>query len=315
MAQMNRASIAAVLLLATLGAAHADAADCTLKLVASYDMEPTTLVIAVPLVIAGKQRYVSLDTGSFGSWATKKLVNDAQLETHTIRSDMKIYGARDRVTKYVVVPSVDIGPIHQSASNFMLEPGDMGDLSASLGNNALAQFDIELDFGARKVKFFSQDHCDGRVVYWTKAYTELPFTMMDELIHITMTLDGHDLDTVFDTGTTYTYINKRVLVGTFGRDASSLKEATLGGGGKVHAAPFESLSIGGVTFPHPSLIVMEDTMREFAKEDVPLKEQNQAGVILAHFPHLLLGLDAISHLHLYIAFKEHKIYVTAADAH
>jgi hypothetical protein len=34
-----------------------------------------------------------------------------------------------------------------------------------------------------------------------------------------------------------------------------------------------------------------------------------------HFPHILLGLDALSHLHFYIAFREHKIYVTAADAH
>jgi hypothetical protein len=83
----------------------------------------------------------------------------------------------------------------------------------------------------------------------------------------------------------------------------------------MHSAAFHSLSIGGVTFPNPSLFVMEDKMRELAKDDVPVKDQNPAGVTLAHFPHLLLGLDAIRHLHVYIAYKERKIYVTAADAH
>lgn len=290
------------------------AEDCALRMIANYDMANTNKAVVIQIPMAGKPRYTMLDTGSFASWVTQKFIDDDKLELHNITA-MKVYGAHDRAQNYVVIPSVDIGPIHQSTSNFMVEPEkDMGQISAALGNNALAQFDVEFDFAARKVKFFSQDHCEGRVVYWTKAFTVLPFSLLDDQVHIVMTLDGHDFDTVFDTGTSYTYVNNRVFLGVFGGDESSEKDVTIDGK-KRKAAAFKSLSVGGVTFPNPSLLIMEDKMREFAKEDVPLKEQNQTGVTLMHFPHILLGLDALSHLHFYIAFKEHKIYVTAADAH
>jgi hypothetical protein len=308
----KRIFFAATLSLLVASTAHAE--DCSLKLVASYDMVAPDSVVAISMVMAGKPRYVTLDTGSFTNWVTQKFVDDDRLETHDITA-MKIYGAHTRAEKYVIVPSVDIGLFHQPASDFLVEPmKDTGELSAALGNNALEQFDIEFDFAGRKVKFFSQDHCEGQVVYWTRAYTVLPFHMPDQTIHIEMTLDGQDLDTAFDTGTSMTYLNERVLIGTFGRDTSSEKEITLYGR-KFHSAPFKSLSIGGITFPNPSLLVMQDKMRELAKEDVPVKDQNQAGVTLTHFPHLLLGLDAMRHLHFYIAYKERKIYVSAADAH
>lgn len=303
-----------VVALSCLAANVACAEDCSLKLIASYDMVPSNTVLVIPMMMAGKTRYTMLDTGAFGNWVTQKFVDDDKLEQHDITT-MKVYGAHDRSEKYVVVPSVDIGAFHQPASNFMvLEAKDPGQISAGLGSSALAQFDIELDFAAKKVNFFSQDHCEGKVVYWAKAYTALPFDMSDQRIHIEMTLDGHDLDTLFDTGTNFTYLNERVLIGIFGRDQAGEKEVTINNR-KMHSAAFHSLSIGGVTFPNPSLLVMEDKTRELAREDVPIKDQNQAGVTLAHFPHLLLGLDAIQHLHVYIAYKERKLYVTAADAH
>jgi hypothetical protein len=310
---MGSARIAAAAFLAMFAANGARAAQCELKLIASYDMVPSDSIVVIPMTMAGKSRYVTLDTGAFGNWVTQKFVDDDKLETHNITA-MKVYGTQDRTEKYTVVPSVEIGAIHQPDSNFMVMSGDFGELSAGLGTNALAQFDIEFDFAAQKVKFFSQDHCEGQVVYWTKEYTVLPFSLPDRSMHIDMTLDSHTLDTGFDTGTTYSYINERVLVGTFGRDPSSGKEITLEGQ-KMRSAAFHSLSIGGVSFPNPSLLVMRDKMRELAKEDVPVKDQNQAGVNLMHFPHLLLGLDAIRHLHIYIAYKERKIYVTSADAH
>lgn len=307
-------TIWALAALSLFAASNAYGEDCSLKLIASYDMVPSDTVLVVPMTMAGKTRYTMLDTGAFGNWVTRKFVDDDKLELHDITT-MKVYGAHDRSEKYVVVPSVDIGAFHQPASNFMvLEAKDPGEISAGLGSSALAQFDIELDFAAKKVNFFSQDHCEGKVVYWAKAYTALPFNMSDQRIHIEMTLDGHDLDTLFDTGTNFTYLNERVLIGIFGRDQADEKEVTINNR-KMHSAAFHTLSIGGVTFPNPSLLVTEDKTRELAREDVPIKDQNQAGVTLAHFPHLLLGLDAIRHLHVYIAYKERKLYVTAADAH
>ena len=274
--------------------------------------------IVIPVTIAGAPRYTTIDTGSFANWVTESFVDEAKLERQPIRQDMSVYGAEDRVTSYVIVPSVDIGQVHQGLSKFMVLPhSDKAKLKAGLGGSALEQFDIEFDFAAKKVKFFSQDHCEGRVVYWAKSYTAIPFKMVDDRVQITMTLDGHDFDALLDTGTAYTYVNTRVASNVFGYDEHSpnVKQVTLAGELQTLLSTFESLSIGGVTFPKPSLLLHSDTVRSMARLDVPVKDQNQAGVTLAYFPHLLLGLDALRQLHLYMAFKEHKIYVTAAGAH
>lgn len=315
----GRIALACSMLLVLCAALPALAADCGLKLVASYDMlaeaKPT---IVIPVSMAGAPRFTTLDTGSFANWVTESFVDEAKLERLPIRQDMNIYGAKDRVTTYVVVPSVDIGAVHQSQTRFMVLPNSRKTkLAAGFGNSALAQFDVEFDFAAGKVNFFSQDHCEGQVVYWAKSYTAIPFKMINDQIQITMTLDGHDFDTLLDTGTTYTYVNSRVALNVFGYDEHSpnVKQVMLPGDYKPYAATFGALSIGGVTFPKPSLLLHADTVRDMARDDTPVKDQNQAGVFLPHFPHLLLGLDALRQLHLYIAFKEHKVYVTAAGAH
>lgn len=318
-ARANKNAVATALLLTLCAAGPALAADCALKLVASYDMVADAgSMIVISVNIAGAPRYTTIDTGSFANWVTESFVKEAKLERRSIRQDFQIYGAEERVTDLVTVPSVDIGQVHQGASKFMILPNsEKANLAAAFGSSALEQFDVEFDFAAKKVNFFSQDHCEGQVVYWTKAYTAIPFKMVDDRMQITMTLDGHDFDTLLDTGTTYTYVNQRVALGVFGYDEHSpnVKQVTLAGGYKPYAATFQSLSIGGVTFPKPSILLHADNERGMAREDVPVKDQNQAGDFLPHFPHILLGLDALRQLHLYIAFKEHKVYVTAAGEH
>lgn len=315
---MRKIAIVAATLALVIAATSAHGAECGLKLIASYDISRDVKgAIVIPLKIAGKTEPVLVDTGAFGNWVTESFVNESKLPQHSIREDMKAYTVRSRITKYVTIPSVDIGPVHVENTDFTVWPDVQKGIAGALGINALQQFDIEFDFAANKMNFFSQDHCEGQVVYWAKSYAVVPFKMASEDIQLTMTLDGHDFDTKMDTGSTYTYVNNRAVLGTFGYDENSpnIKEVTLSDGDKVRTATFNSLSIGGISFPKPSLLVHNDSVRSLAKDDVPVKDQNQAGVTLAHFPHVLLGLDALRQLHLYIAFKEHKIYATAANAH
>jgi hypothetical protein len=113
---VSRAKIAAAVFLAIFAANGACAAQCELKLIASYDMLQSDSLVVIPMVMNGKTRYVTLDTGAFGNWVTQKFVDDDKLQTHDI-TGMKIYGARDRTEKYATIPSVEIGPVHQPASN------------------------------------------------------------------------------------------------------------------------------------------------------------------------------------------------------
>jgi hypothetical protein len=73
--------------------------------------------------------------------------------------------------------------------------------------------------------------------------------------------------------------------------------------------------MGAVTFAKPSLLLSADDVRRVARHDIADKDKTRAGIVLPHLPHLLLGMDALRRLRLYIAPKEHTIYIIAVDAH
>jgi hypothetical protein len=61
---------------------------------------------------------------------------------------------------------------------------------------------------------------------------------------------------------------------------------------------FKSLSMDGVAMNNPQLIILPD------------EHSSQLG----HYGKMLLGMKQLSHLHLYIAYKEQILYVTSAEA-
>jgi predicted aspartyl protease len=53
-----------------------------------------------------------------------------------------------------------------------------------LGPDIMSNYDVDLDFADAKFSLFSQDHCPGKVVYWTKdAHAAIPVTL-DHYWHI-----------------------------------------------------------------------------------------------------------------------------------
>ena len=76
-----------------------------------------------------------------------------------------------------------------------------------------------MDFGARRLTTFSPDHCQGRVVYWpADRIAVVPITESHNLIIIPVTVDGHTLNAVMDTGSQYTVMNMEVANQLFGLD-------------------------------------------------------------------------------------------------
>src|SRR6185295_19731677 len=57
----------------------------------------------------------------------------------------------------------------------------------------------ELDLGHGKLNLFSQEHCSGKVVYWTPSWAMAPMTYQSTGIYtIKMLLDGQPVDVAFD---------------------------------------------------------------------------------------------------------------------
>ena len=295
----------------------ASAEQCQLKLIASLDMvENPYGELLIPIGIAGTSQTMLLDTAGYSGSLVDNVADALKLEHKAMSPVVSVYGSGgEKFDRYVTVPSVNIGPVSAQNVNFLLIH-KMGMAAGTIGPDVLRSFDIDLDFGKKKVNFFSPDHCKGQVVYWTSSYVAMPMKILESgHIEITANLDNHDLQTTFDTGTTRSTLSLPVARSTFDVDEKSANVSRIRGAdaNPVYRANFKNLSLQGISVPNPTVDLIPDAVYVRANQDVPDRERYLPG--LPHIPDLILGLDVIHQLHVYIAYQEHMLYVTAADAH
>ena len=163
--------------------------------------------------------------------------------------------------------------------------------------------DFELDFSNRKLNFYSTKHCaGGGVVFWTTKYSAEPLirTPMGNLI-FPIELDGRRLEAVISTTNWQTAIRREVLRSLYGFDGES-QEMTLSGIGfnnrKVRVRAIEQAAPASCVLTSHRTGAFFFEGRECRGIEAPV----------------LLGLDVVSHLHLYVATKEQVVYFSDADA-
>jgi Aspartyl protease len=309
---------------AALFASSAAAQDCKLtemsSLPMSFDGDGSLLV---PVSIDGTAHKMAVVPGaSFGA-VTQTLVDALSLKAQPITRTRGIYfGGDERPKTFVTIPSLKLGMEEATYTAFVVDPTITSDdpaLAGVIGADILKHFDLDFDFAAGKFNLFSPDHCEGKVVYWSPAaYVEAPMqTTATGSIGVTMTLDGHDVAATLDAGSTGTQMTLREAAAVFGIDEHSPNVETFTKNGRTgYRAHFKSLSISGITVLNPEIYLVEDKLGEQVRKELEDEKlngyQGNSGLIT---PHLVVGLNVLRHLHLYVAYKEHKIYATAADAH
>jgi hypothetical protein len=79
---------------------------------------------------------------------------------------------------------------------------------------------------------------------------------------------------------------------------------------------FKSLSIGGLTINNPLIYILPNLAQQrFHHNHLGMADLDPQYAPRLDSPDVILGMDVISKLHLYISYKEQKIYLTSADAH
>lgn len=99
------------------------------------------------------------------------------------------------------------------------------ELSGTLGPSLLANYDVEIDPAHQKLNLFSQEHCAGKVVYWTRSAVAAVLIRLDDFLHIILpvTLDGQYFEATLDTGSSISQLVYEIAEDKFGWD----KDATL----------------------------------------------------------------------------------------
>lgn len=300
--RMRKLSLIAMSLAAALfasGAARADEENCKLGRYASL---PITIDesggVTVPIKVEDQVQNMLVDTGGAFSMLTESAAARLKLFRMAIPlAWMEMFGGR-KLDHYVTAHSMEIAGAHVHDRDFVLIPDDAlpPGVDGILAPDILQVFDVDFDFAASKLNLFSQEHCEGKVVYWTHdPHAQIPFKLDDDRhIKIDLQLDGKDVSTILDTGSDLSLLSLETAEDLFGFDEATLKK------NKYHY-PFKTLTLQGVIVNNPDILLVPDDKS---------KIMGDIGQ-----PKMILGMGILRQLHLYIAYREHNIYVTAATAH
>ncbi len=300
------------------GVVHAE--DCSLKQMASLDMVGASESrIVIPVIVDGTPRKFLVDTGGAYSEISDALVTELGLHKQAISGE--VYSVSGTVLRTAVtVPSLLIGP-NEAKGVHLLVDADMDDgIDGIISPDLLQIFDVDIDVANKKLNLFSPDHCEGKVVYWAHAYSEASFKLKDGF-HITFdaALDDQVMSAIMDTGSSQTWLSAYNANRLFSVDASApdveKADFTLGNA-PVFRRRFQSLSVSGLKVQNPMVYIRPAVDEKAFNTEHTGKNVHDAiyGYSLETLP-LIFGMNIISKLHVYIAYKEHKLYVTAAGAH
>ncbi len=307
---MHFRSVAAALILAALIIPHAAFGqgawpeDCKLVRMAHLPMTFKANHVSVPGLVNGKEVTLAVDTGGYASSLTKPATDNIGLVRHRMNS-VTITDMGGKVAdEYVRVDSFRIGNLERDGVDLMVM-GSFPGIDGLIAPDLLRNYDAELDFAGGQFSLFKHHPCADRAVYWTGSYAVVPFGVSsDGHMRVPVTLDGKDTYAVLDTGAGVSVLSMQNAKHMFdlGADSPNVEAAgqlTGATGSQVNSYtyPFKTLTMGGVTVANPKIELTEG--RNFLGD-------NDASI--------LLGMDVLSKLHLYIAYREQKLYITDAQA-
>jgi predicted aspartyl protease len=262
-------------------------------------------MLTVRAAVDGHEGAFLLDTGGMGTWLAmstaaglKHLPEKAQYSGQLIGGTTLDYG--------VHADSFAIGPQTYLKRWFLIVPDKMlpGDAVGGLQPRALGGYDTEIDFLKGKLNLFEPAQCPGHVVYWTReAYAAVPMSV-DEQGHITVkaVLDGKPIDALIDTGSQASAMSVKVAHNRLSLDETAPGMAASGMiaingvvAAKKYRYPFKTLTFEGIAIANPR-IEIDDTGND--SKDTPL----------------ILGIGVLRQLHMFIAYDEGLLYLTAAEA-
>jgi predicted aspartyl protease len=300
--------------------AAANADDCKLQRVAALDFTEDGAIV-VPVSLEGTSVQMILDTGSMLSAVDPIVANNLHLIQRRIMQGMAFDVAGESMN-YIAIPhDVGLGDMHANNVKLFVWPsplrGGNGRIGGLLAADYLRHYDVDIDFGSHKLSLFSQDHCPGKVVYWTSgAVAVVPMHVVNSgHIIVPVKVDEQPFDAVLDTGSTFSFISQETATNKFHLTPDSPDMTKIGGNKAPGGVPlyrhiFKNLEFEGISIGNPAITIFENVgkSREAPHLGSRISDNNESG----GYTDLTLGLNELHHLHLYIAYKEQNLYISPA---
>jgi predicted aspartyl protease len=257
--------------------------------------------IVVPMTIGVAKISLIVDTGGIDSMLSASTVNALRLPLgHLHKVRVLMFGGY-HIDDFAEAHDIVLGGLHADTMRFLVMPDDplSPGVDGTLAPDVLRAYDDDFDFARATLKLFSPGHCPGQLVYWTKQdFTAIDFRV-DRTGHILLQaeMDGAKFRVGIDTGSSRSVmgLDEAMNLYHFRRDSPNLREVHEPGMSRAYRYPFKSLTFGGVTVDNPDILL------------VPESDSEITGA--------LIGMTILRRMHLYLSYREQKMYVTAASAH
>jgi len=196
---------------------------------------------------------------------------------------------------------------------------EVGGAAGLLSTNLFLLYDIDLDFGAGRLNYFSQDHCEGRVAYWPeRPVAVVPFILEGWHISLPVMIDGHEVNAVIDTGADDTVMPDTVAKEKFGLEPGSSDTPLVDTSKsdpllKYYSHKFQNLGFEGLAVSNPNVVIMTNRVGS----GTTAFKSSFRGALNDPYnrvrpDELIIGMNVLKHLHVYIAYKEKKLYISPA---
>lgn len=307
--------------LAIACAPHAHAAECgPLKLVNTVPLTIKGRRVLLPVKINDTELTFLLDTGGAATQISAPAAQALHLPvTESGIKMLDLYGHAS--TQAVRVESFTLGRLRDQGTYMPIWPSpDLGvreGFAGLLAADYMGRYDIEFDFASGKMNYFSEDHCEGKVIYWpAAAVAVVPMVFReDHHLRIPVVLNGHTFTAIIDTGAPGSTITASEARRVFNIEGPSPGDPVAPGDGpQPFEHTFDSLSFEGVTIGNPHMRVIPDLIgsKDPNNSFVTGSRTRRVDDGETQRPPILIGMNLLSKLHLYVAFGEGKIYVTPA---
>jgi predicted aspartyl protease len=301
----------AALLVATLLASPAARAEdkCgALQTVTTIQMKRgLTGLDLIPVSVNGVEKLFLFDTGGGITQIARNTAEEANL---TLRSgNVRVFDLAGNVSRdQTVVDRFAFGSLAQRDVPLAISPPTP--FEGIFAPDRLLDYDVDADFGSDTLSLFSPGRCPGGAPAW-KAMA--PIALDGTHIVVPVTLDGQTTNAILDTGASNTTLQaeyaQRLFMFPLG-DAQTPESGVLNGVSslKTYRHIFQSIAFGTVTIHNLRVTLIPDAM---GRGGDPSRTQS---ALTAAAPKMIIGMDVLRKMHIYIAFGEHKMYISEASA-
>ena len=304
----------------------AQSQDCGLKRYASIDLvDSPRAKFLVPVTVEGTRGFMFLNTASPFSSMTESAANRLALQTRQMPSGAQVRSGGRSIERVATANGFTLGTVQFKSADFVIINNNFSSgaedvqVMGILGMDVFANIDIELDLANRKMNLFSQDHCAGHAVYWSKTFDSVPirFGQLGEF-YFPMELEGKKLETTLATGNSLTSLSTDVTRKLYNFDGQSPDVETETDAAGRTTAHYRAMKLSGegIQIINAHILLVDRPPNDGCHLGSRSGAAAYEGCFGAH--PLQLGQSVLTKLHIYIATKEKVLYFTpaaAADQH